>query len=147
MFRAIVDGRKHDMRDLMAELGFFAGGFTLSTDEAYRWMAQLVDEVLAPQPVTYTQDTSRRAIRALIDLRSPDHPARRLSAPDDLLFFSRVNLMMNPILATLGATVHTRSIVDDLDGVAEPTTPLGKQHVAWVRQRGLPFGLGPHDHP
>ena len=147
MFRAAVDVRKHDMRDLMAELGFFAAGFTLSTDEAYRWMAQLVDEVLAPQPVTYTQDTSRRAIRALIDLRSSDHPARRLSAPEDLIFFSRVNLMMNPILATLGATVHTRSIVDDLDGVAEPTTSLGKLHGAWVHQRGLPYGLEPHDHP
>jgi hypothetical protein len=36
---------------------------------------------------------------------------------------------------------------DDTDGVAEPITPLGKQHGAWVRRRGLPYGLEPHDHP
>jgi hypothetical protein len=34
-------------------------------------------------------------------------------------------------------------MVDDLDGVAEPITPLGKQHIGWVRRRGLPFGLDP----
>ena len=54
---------------------------------------------------------------------------------------------MNPICATLGATVHVRSMIDDMDGVAEPITPLGKQHDAWVRQRGLPYGLEPHDQP
>ena len=56
MIRAAIDGRKHEMRDLMAELGYFAGGSTLSADEAYRWMAEVLYEVLAPQPVTYTQD-------------------------------------------------------------------------------------------
>jgi hypothetical protein len=35
--------------------------------------------------------------------------------------------------------VHIRAIMDDMDGVAKPITPLGKQHHNWVRQRGLPF--------
>ncbi|MBS4727223.1 AarF/ABC1/UbiB kinase family protein [Mycobacterium sp. SM1] len=147
MVRAAIDGRKRDLHDLMAELGYFAGGFTLSVDEAYRWMAELLYEVLAPQPVTFTRDTSQRAIRALIDIRPPDHPLRRLSAPDDLVFFPRLNLILNPICAILGATVYIRSSIDDLDGVAKPITPLGKQHDAWVRARGLPYGLEPHDHP
>jgi len=34
-----------------------------------------------------------------------------------------------------------------MDGVAEPVTELGKLHHAWVRERGLPTGLEPHDHP
>ncbi|WP_375485761.1 ABC1 kinase family protein [uncultured Mycobacterium sp.] len=147
MLRAAVDGRKHDMCDLMDELGYFAGGSTLSADEAYQWMTELAYEVLAPQPVTASHETSQRAIRALIDLRPPDHPVRRLSVPDDLVFFPRINLVLNPIIAALGATLYARSIVDDLDGVAEPLTPLGKQHNAWVRRRGLPYGLEPHDHP
>jgi predicted unusual protein kinase regulating ubiquinone biosynthesis (AarF/ABC1/UbiB family) len=145
--RAIIDGRKHDLHHLMAELGYFAGGSALSVDEAYQWYAELLYEVLAPQPVTFTQDAAERAIRGLVDLRSPDHPVRRLSAPDDLVFFSRLSLTLNPIYAMLNATVYFRSVLDDLDGVAEPTTPLGKQHEAWVRQRGLPYGLEPHDHP
>jgi predicted unusual protein kinase regulating ubiquinone biosynthesis (AarF/ABC1/UbiB family) len=147
MLRAVVDGRKQDMHDLMAELGYFAGGSTLSVGEAYQWMAELLYEALAPQPVTYTPDALKRAIGALIDIRSPDHPVRRLSAPDDLVLFPRISLTLNPLLATLGATLDVRSIVDDMDGIAEPTTPLGKQHEAWVRQRGLPYGLEPHGHP
>lgn len=147
MARAAIDGRKHDLRDRMAELGFFAGGSTLSADDAYQWMAEILYEVVAPQPVTYTRETSQRAIRTLVDIRSSDHTVRRLSAPDDLVFFTRVNLIMNPLLATLGATLCARSITDDIDGVAEPTTPLGKLHDAWVRDRGLPYGLEPHDHP
>ena len=147
MLRAAVNGHKQAMHDLMAELGYFAGGSTLSTDEAYQWMAELLYEALAPQPVTYTQDALKRAIGALIDIRSPDHPVRRVSAPDDLVLFPRISLTLNPLFATLRATLDVRSIVDDLDGVAEPITPLGKQHHAWVRQRALPYGLEPHDHP
>jgi hypothetical protein len=36
---------------------------------------------------------------------------------------------------------------NDFDGVAEPTTELGKLHHAWVRERGLPSALDHHDHP
>jgi hypothetical protein len=83
----------------------------------------------------------------MIDLRSADHPVRCMSVPDDLVFFSRHNLIMNPLFARLEATVHVRAITDDMDGVAKPITPLGKQHHNWVCQRGLPFGLEAHDQP
>jgi hypothetical protein len=146
MVRAVVDGRKHDLRDLMVELGFLDYDSTLSTDEAYQWWAGTLYEFLAPQPVTYIQDTSERAIRAFIDIRSPDHPVRRMSIPDDFVLLPRINLCLPAILATLRATIYVRSMLDDMDGV-EPLTPLGKQHHAWVRQRGLPCGLELHDHP
>jgi hypothetical protein len=60
---------------------------------------------------------------------------------------SRIDLSLNTICAALGASVHVRAMVDDMDGVAEPITPLGEQHDAWVSRRGLPHGLEPHDHP
>jgi predicted unusual protein kinase regulating ubiquinone biosynthesis (AarF/ABC1/UbiB family) len=145
--RAAVDGRKHEMRDLMIETGFFTSDSTLTADETYQWMAELLYEVLAPQPVTYTPDTSERAVHGLIDLRSADHPVRRMSIPEDFVVFTRLNLSLNAVSAILRATIHARAMVDDLDGVAEPITPLGKQHHAWVRQRGLPCGLDHHDHP
>src|SRR5882757_5886993 len=110
-------------------------------------MADLVYEMLEPQPVTYTRHTSERAIRAMLDVRSPDHPGRRMSMPDDFVFLTRFNLCTNAVCATLGATIHARSIWEDLDGFAEPITPLGKQHDAWVRERGLPYGLEHHHHP
>jgi hypothetical protein len=79
----------------------------------------------------------------MIDVRSSDHVLRRMSIPEDLVFMTRINFSVNAICAALRATVHARAMVDDLDGVAEPITPLGQQHVAWARERGLPFGLDP----
>ena len=146
--RAVIEARKSDVRDLMTALGYFSEGVTLSVDEAYQWMAEIHYEVLAAQPVAYDQSTSERAVGALVDVRrDSDHPVRRVTIPGDLILFSRINLTANVILARLGASVDARSIVDDLDGVAEPTTSLGKQHDAWVRERGLPYGREPHDHP
>lgn len=49
--------------------------------------------------------------------------------------------------AGLRATLPARAMFDDLDGVAEPITELGKQHHTWVRDRGLPGALEHHDHP
>jgi predicted unusual protein kinase regulating ubiquinone biosynthesis (AarF/ABC1/UbiB family) len=144
MVRAAIDGRKDDLHALMAETGFLSDDSDLTVDEAYQWMAEILCEVLEPQPVTYTAETSERAIRTMIAL-SPDHPVRRMMIPDDFVFFSRISLSMNNICATLNATIHALAMVDDLDGVAEPITPLGKQHRAWTRQRGLPFGLENHD--
>jgi predicted unusual protein kinase regulating ubiquinone biosynthesis (AarF/ABC1/UbiB family) len=139
--RAALDGRKHDVRELMVSTGFFTSDSTVTAEEAYQWYAEIFYEVLAPQPVTYLPDTAQRAIRAFLDLRSPDHVVRRMSVPEDLVFTTRINLSVNTICAALRGTVHIRALVDDLDGAAEPITPLGKQHVAWARQRGLPFGL------
>jgi len=143
LLRAAMEGRKSEMRELMVEIGFFASDSTITTEEAYQWYAELLYELLAPQPVTYLPDTAQRAVRALIDVRSPDHVVRRMSVPEDLVFTTRINLSVNTICAALHATIHARALVDDLDGVAEPITPLGKQHVAWVRRRGLSFGLEP----
>jgi predicted unusual protein kinase regulating ubiquinone biosynthesis (AarF/ABC1/UbiB family) len=141
--RAALEGRKRDARELMVEIGFFASDSSITTEEAYHWYAEILYEWLAPQPVTFLPDTAQRAVRTLIDVRAPDHVVRRMSIPEDLVFMTRINLSVNSICAALRATVHARALWDDLDGVAEPITPLGKQHVAWVRQRGLPFGLEP----
>ncbi|SPM30704.1 ABC1 kinase family protein [Mycobacterium terramassiliense] len=147
MVRAAIDGRKCDMHALMIKTGFFGPDSTLTADDTYQLMAEIGYEFLAPQPVAFTSDSLARAIHGLIDLRSPDHPVRRMSVPDDLAFFSRHNLIMNPLFAALEATMHVRAITDDMDGIAKPITPLGKQHHDWLRERGLPLGLEPHDHP
>ncbi|MCV7094941.1 ABC1 kinase family protein [Mycobacterium kubicae] len=147
MVRAAIDGRKQDVRDRMVEVGLLSKDTALSADDAYQWYVGLAYEYLAPQPVTFTHDTTKRAIQGLIDVRSAEHPVRRISIPHNFAFFSRINLMANAILATLEATISARSILDDMDGAAGPTTPLGKQHDAWVRQRGLPYGLQLHEHP
>jgi hypothetical protein len=147
MARAAVEGHKHELRELMVQTGFLASDSTLTVEGAHEWWSGLLYELLAPQPVTYTHDAPKRAIWGMLDIRAADHPVRRLSMPEDFVLFPRLIFGMNTLFATLQATVDARSIYDDLDGIAEPVTALGKQHHAWVRRRGLPCGLEAHDHP
>jgi predicted unusual protein kinase regulating ubiquinone biosynthesis (AarF/ABC1/UbiB family) len=145
MLRAAFDGRKADLHRLMVDLGFMTSDLTLTPDEAYQWMEEITYEVHAPQPVTFNSETSQRAVHAMLDARSPGHPMRRVSIPGDLIFFSRISFGINMICASLQASIHIRSIMADMDGVAEPITSLGKQHDTWVRDRGIPYGLEHHD--
>lgn len=147
MARAAVDGRRDDLRAAMVESGFLTEDSTLTADEAYLWWAAMLHELIIAQPATYTAGASERAVRSMLDIRPADHPVRRMQVPPDFVFFSRLNLSMNAVLAALNATVYVRSIFDDMDGAAPPITELGKAHDEWVRRRGLPYGLDRHDEP
>ncbi|ORB02576.1 ABC transporter [Mycolicibacter minnesotensis] len=143
--RFVLDDDRPALLDSMRANGFLTRESALTGDQAYQWWEQVVHELLEPQPVTYSPETIGRAVRSLLDVRGAEHPLRHLSVPPDFVFFSRLNLSMNAVFAALGATFDARSAVDDMDGAAEPSTELGKRHVAWVLDRGLPFGLDDHD--
>jgi predicted unusual protein kinase regulating ubiquinone biosynthesis (AarF/ABC1/UbiB family) len=145
MVHAAVNGRADDVRELMIESGFLTADSTLSAHETYRWWEGIIYELLAPQPATYAEQASERAIGLLLDMRSADHPMRRMSVPADFVFFSRLSLSMNAIFTALHATFYVRAMLDDMDGVAAPISELGRQHDAWVRARGLPHGMDDHD--
>ena len=138
--RAAVDGRKDDLRDIMIDSGFFTADSALTADDTYRWWQGILYETLDSQPATYTEHASARAIQFLLDVRAPRSPMRQMSIPPDLVFFSRINLSMNAVFSALRACIYNRGLLDDMDGVAPPVTELGRQHLAWVRQRGLPLG-------
>ena len=143
MLRAIMEGRQQDVRELMVAVGFFDADSSITTEEAHHWYAEISRELLVEQPVTFETNSARRAVAAFLDVRDADHVVRRMSVPEDLVLTTRINLSVNAVCAALQATVYLRALVDDLDGAAEPITALGKQHVDWVRQRGLPFGCDP----
>jgi predicted unusual protein kinase regulating ubiquinone biosynthesis (AarF/ABC1/UbiB family) len=146
LVRAAVEGRRNDLREWMVETGFITADSSLTADDVYRWWEGIIYELLAPQPATYTQQASKRTIESLIDMRSLDHPVRRMAVPPDHVFFSRLNLSMNAIFTALQATFYARAGLDDMDGVAAPVSDLGRRHEAWVRQRGLPHGMDDHGH-
>jgi predicted unusual protein kinase regulating ubiquinone biosynthesis (AarF/ABC1/UbiB family) len=148
MFRAVIEGRKEDLREILLEMGFFTSDSNLTADEIYQWQSEInYETIVVPQPATFTPETTRRAIRALFDVRDADHPLARMNTPDDFVFTARTQLATGSVFAGLCATLPARAIFDDMDGVAEPVTELGKQHHAWVRERGLPSALGHHAQP
>ena len=67
--------------------------------------------------------------------------------PDDFVFPSASSSPSAAYSPACTPPLPARAIADDMDGVAEPITELGKQHHAWVRERGLPSALDHHAHP
>jgi predicted unusual protein kinase regulating ubiquinone biosynthesis (AarF/ABC1/UbiB family) len=146
MVRAAIEGRRQDLRDIMEESGFLHSDPTLNSDELHHWWAQLLHEIIAsPQPATYTSETTDRVLRGVFDIRSSEHPLARMSGPTEYACLPRILISLNNICATLGATLPMRAIADDIDNIAEPTTTFGKQHHAWVAERGLPHALDHHE--
>lgn len=137
MIRAAAEGRKADLRDAMSQLGFLDIDPTLSADELYDWWAQLLSDIIVdPQPVVYAPGTRTRVLSSLF-VQDPRHPVNRVSLSAAGAFTARIQLNLVSICAALGATLPIRAISEDMDGISEPITDLGRQHHEWVRQRGL----------
>lgn len=148
MTRAVIEGRKDDYRELMVQAGFLDADSDLTADEMYQWQSEGLYEICtSAQPATYSPESTRRVLQTFFDVRDADHPIGRMGTPDDYVFASRATFALNAVAAGLGATLPMRAIMDDLDNVAEPITELGKQHHAWVLDRGLPSALDHHDQP
>ncbi len=143
MVRAIIEGRLQDMRDDMVCAGFITVDSPLTAEDLQAFWNQVFHEVVvAPQPVTYSPEAGTRTARWLFGLDSAN-PLSRMNAPDDYVFAPRVQQAIASICGALRATLPARAIADDMDGVSEPVTELGKLHHAWVRDRGLPSALDP----
>ena len=137
--RTTLDHQLDDLRTVLQQQGFFGPDSDLTKDEVYGWCSQTVRAMTGPQPFAFGSGESTSIIRQVLE--SNDAVLRRMDVPADWVFISRLSLGIDTVLAELQATGYYRSIVDDLDGVAEPETELGKKHVVWARDRGLPFGM------
>ncbi len=144
--RGAVDGRMEDCRGYMTQLGFLEPDSPLSSDDLRAWFNTVTRQITGPQPATYTPDAIGDVIRGFFDVRDEHNLVARLTLPAEFAFTSRITLAFTAVAAGLNATLPIRSISQDMDGVAEPVTELGKLHHAWVRERGLPTGLEHHDH-
>ncbi|WP_078315063.1 AarF/ABC1/UbiB kinase family protein [Mycobacterium sp. D16Q16] len=142
MVAASIEQRPTDLHATMKEAGFLSAKSTMTAEEALRWMNEINTDATLPQPVSYTPQLIDRNLTAL------DSPlSRRISLPPDLIYLVRFPLGVRSAMSKLRATVSSRSAAADMIGIAEPETPLGVRHVAWVRERGLPFGLDPREQP
>jgi predicted unusual protein kinase regulating ubiquinone biosynthesis (AarF/ABC1/UbiB family) len=144
--RNVLDNRRDDLREALVRAGFITADSPLTGADLYGFYSQVFYELVSEQPFTYTPDCGARSARWLFGVDAAN-PLSRMSAPDDFVFAPRVQQALTNICGSLNATLPARSIADDMDGVAEPTTELGNQHHAWVRERGLPGALEHHDHP
>ncbi|GAB1812192.1 AarF/ABC1/UbiB kinase family protein [Mycobacterium sp. MUNTM1] len=145
--RAAVEEHTNDSHELLTELGIITADSGLTNDQLREWISYTNYPMTLPQPVTFTPDAVARVVGGFFDVRDRDHPVAKITVPREHVFTSRIVLAFNSVAAGLQATLPIRAIFDDMDGVTEPVTELGKLHHAWVRERGLPGALDHHDHP
>jgi predicted unusual protein kinase regulating ubiquinone biosynthesis (AarF/ABC1/UbiB family) len=143
MNRAVIDGRFDVGRDLMVQLGFIVDDDAVTADDLGSWWDVMFTEIRMPQPVTYAPDATTRLLGELFSADAAK-PVNRIRVPEDFAMFPRVQLALSHVAGALHATLPARAIHEDVDGVAEPVTELGRLHHAWVRERGLPSGLEAH---
>jgi hypothetical protein len=138
IMRAVIEERRGDLRAAMVHAGFITDDSTLTGEELQEFYSQVFYEiVIAPQPATYSPDSGARSARWLFGLDSTN-PLSRMNVSEEYVFVPRVQQAWSNVCGALHATLPARAIADDMDGVAEPTTRLGKLHHGWVRERGLP---------
>ncbi|MFB1295554.1 ABC1 kinase family protein [Mycobacterium sp. pW049] len=145
--RAAIDGRMEDCRKYMAQLGFIEPGSSLDAEDLRPWLSTATREISGPQPATYTSDAFGSVISGFFAVHDDRNVISQLTLSAEFAFTSRITMAFTAVAVGLNATLPIRAIGEDIDGVAEPVTELGKLHHAWVRERGLPLGLDHHDRP
>ncbi len=145
MMHAGIEGRYNDCRALMREMGLVSA--EVSPADLRRMVTDMTHATSQPQPVVYTAEQMTRSLHALFGGEQKSLPAGQMAVTREFVFLPRIQIAFDHVAAGLRATVPVRSILEDLAGLTEPTTELGKLHHAWVRERGLPCGLDHHDHP
>lgn len=147
LMHAAMEGRYDDCRDFMLQMGLISDKASLSPEELRRIVSDMAYATSLPQPVTYSPEIAKRTLHAMFGGDQNFRPTGDMAVTREFVFLPRLQIAFDHIAAGLRATVPVRSILEDLSGIAEPTTELGKLHHAWVRERGLPCGLDHHDHP
>jgi predicted unusual protein kinase regulating ubiquinone biosynthesis (AarF/ABC1/UbiB family) len=144
LMRAGIEERVEDFRENMIQLGLIEADSPLGTDDLTRWASDLTHEINMPQPVTYTPGAITRNMHGMFGTEE-FLPLAHMTVTPQFVFLPRIQIAFAHLAAAMRATLPVRAILEDMDGVAEPTTELGKLHHAWVRERGLPGALDHHD--
>jgi predicted unusual protein kinase regulating ubiquinone biosynthesis (AarF/ABC1/UbiB family) len=137
MFRAAIDQRGDDMRRHLIDLGFLQARSAPSAELLIEWYSLNLENLLTPQPFTYTNEFVSGLIHRTYDATNEWHKTvtRHFDVPADLIFTTRIDLGLASVLATLRATADWRACIDEFDGLAPPTTELGKLEAVWQATR------------
>jgi predicted unusual protein kinase regulating ubiquinone biosynthesis (AarF/ABC1/UbiB family) len=93
-----------------------------------------VQDLLRPQPFTYSTEFAAEILRSGASRHSPHWPlVRRMNMSVDagFIFLSRIQTGMSAVLGGLGATCHWRAVRAEYDRGGPPATPFGEAEVAY----------------
>ncbi|GAB19246.1 hypothetical protein GOEFS_077_00380 [Gordonia effusa NBRC 100432] len=140
-FRATIDGDRDEVFRLAGNNGFVPTDSDLTADEVYSWWRMMCGTVVGPQPHAFVSDDSAKVMRSFLEDGPAGAAGRKMTVPSDFVMLARINLGIDAVMADLGASIYTRELADSVDGIGTPRTDAFSQHMSWVRDRGLRFGL------
>lgn len=107
----------------------------------------LYEIVAAPQPVTYTPETTARTIRGLFNVRDATHPLARMKMPEDFVFLSRLQWPSSAYAsASAPLCIHAQSSTTSTAS-PNPSPNSAKNTTHESANAGHPSTLDHHDHP
>jgi predicted unusual protein kinase regulating ubiquinone biosynthesis (AarF/ABC1/UbiB family) len=141
MIRAVVAADAERLWSVFVELGMLEASSGLSPAEVLEWWAPGLEMLTGPQPYQLEPDHVARVIEhEFSPVGDSGRLVRRMNAPKDWVFMSRIDMGLMSVLAELGATGSWASIQREMDDGAPAQTELGRLEAKYWAARG-PVGL------
>jgi predicted unusual protein kinase regulating ubiquinone biosynthesis (AarF/ABC1/UbiB family) len=139
LIRAMIAGDHPDFRATAEAVEVLRPGAPFTDDEVFDWFTAYYELILEDRPILVTPEYSAGLVRKTFDAKT--HAIlRHTNVPPTFALIQRINLGLFSLLAHLRAEANWRRISEELwewtD--AAPSTPIGEDEAAWVRERARP---------
>lgn len=138
MVHAVVDGDADGLREVAVAQGYMRADAPISAADLYDHLRAFYAPVCEDREFTYTHEYAADCLTRLFDPAAPTaHVQRHLTMPGELVLLQRINLGLNSVLASLGATANWHRISREYWFGDPPSTPLGRMAAAWQAERAM----------
>lgn len=138
--RASVLGNGEVMRRRFIDAGVFGEANAPDAEACLAWWGVAMRMLTEPQPYRLTRDhVSEVVLSEFSPLGPSSDVVRKLRAPGDFIFMSRVDIGLMSVLGELEPTGYWKDMQAELDFLAPPCTPMGEADAAfWGDRHPLP---------
>lgn len=130
--RAVMRQDARALWDCFVKTGIFDATSSPTPEEILAWYSGPFEMILGPQPFQITPEIVARIIEGEF---SPSGPSgqlvRKMRSPKEYVFLSRIDLGLMSVLAELRVSGDWRSIQQELDEGATPTSEMGRADAAF----------------
>lgn len=132
MIRAVVAADAQRLFSLFVQLGILEASIDASPAEVLEWWATGFEMLTGPQPYRLEPDHVAKVIeQEFSPMGESGRLVRKMAAPKDWVFMSRIDMGLMSVLAELGATGDWASIQQEMDEGAPPQTAMGRAEAAF----------------
>jgi predicted unusual protein kinase regulating ubiquinone biosynthesis (AarF/ABC1/UbiB family) len=130
---------EHDparFRRIVEDIGLIAEGMPFTDEQVVDYLGHFYEFVMRDEPYTITPEYASETVRRFFDTSGPYAEIQKAAnVPPSMVILQRINLGLYSLFGELHATGNWRKLAEELwpfvDG--PPSTPMGRDIVAWAR--------------